>query len=153
MSFCNSVIISPPCAVCLFVWTNLNFRHTWMHCVKFGLNWPSGSEEGENMKRMVVIDIKLDLGHVCNDLRTRHDCLSLSTVSYRCQIMIVNKLSYANIWPLIKLLWHQYFMYPSIHIILCLSNGLAYGMLNHLSTNFAFLSISKISYQYFKKFG
>ena len=68
--------------------------------------------------------------------------------SHRCRIMIVKKLYNANILPLIKLLWYHYFIYPSIHF-LYLTHGLANCMLNHLlSTNFAFQSISKISYQY-----
>ena len=28
-----------------FIWTNLNPLHQRMHCAKFGLNWPSGSED------------------------------------------------------------------------------------------------------------
>ena len=28
-----------------FFWTNLNYLHQRMLCAKFGLNWPSGSEE------------------------------------------------------------------------------------------------------------
>ena len=28
-----------------FIWTNLNPLHQSMHCAKFGLNWPSGSED------------------------------------------------------------------------------------------------------------
>ena len=35
-----------------FFWTNLNPLHPRMLCVKFGWNWPSGSEEDENVKSL-----------------------------------------------------------------------------------------------------
>ena len=45
MYFRIFLIISPWKKAGPFIWTNLNPLHRKMHCVKFGWNWLSGSEE------------------------------------------------------------------------------------------------------------
>ena len=52
MYFLYFVIVSPWGKTWPFIWSNLNPLHPRILCAKFGWNWPSGSEEEENVKSL-----------------------------------------------------------------------------------------------------